>query len=131
MLTVHNSRAICKSLTYLDNSTTLQQPVRFKVPNVNLPNRTVVSLVNIKSGCTSGLHASSFLQKGCTQLKVHHVPQHTTSKRWLVSDIFLQENIFVSCLSAFPNIYLFILEFYSVSYMIRLRQMMNIAPHEI
>lgn len=86
MLTLHNSGAICKSLTYLDKNTTLQEPVRCKVPNVNLPNHTVVSLVNIKSGC--GLHASSFSQKGCTQLKVYHVPQHTTSKRWLVSDIF-------------------------------------------
>lgn len=83
MLTVHNSGAICKSLAYLDNNTTLQEPVRCKVTNVNPPNHTVVSLVNINSGCSSGLYTSPFFQKGCTQLKVHHVPHHTTSKRWL------------------------------------------------
>ncbi|KAL8104016.1 uncharacterized protein LOC141677738 [Apium graveolens] len=83
MLTVDNSGAICKSLTYLDTNTTLQQPVRCKVSNVNLPNHALVSLVNINSGCSSGLHTSSFFQKGCTQLKVHHLPQQTTSKRWL------------------------------------------------
>lgn len=130
MLKVYNCGAICKSQTYVDNST-LQEPVHCKVTNVNLPNLTIVSLANIKCGCSSGLHASSFFQKGFTQLKAHHVPQHTTSKRWLVSDSFGLDQIFISCLSDLPNISLLILEYYSVSYTIRLHQMMNIALRAI